>query len=339
VREIERFEFPVPGTRTLAWVGDTLYDVAAGWRSFPLDGSPGGPWWEDYDYGEQFDAVTVSPLGDVIALTTSTGTQGVLLEPDGSVIRELDRYDDQADAYRYPLTLFTLPNGRTGLVHCPNHSGRMDIEDAVTGEPLTLSAEESGADLYCSRLAVSPSGRYLLTAGWVWHPVNCLMVFDLRQALDGTDTLHTTGDVVDVNQFGLPEVAGACFLDDDVVVTTMSDSEADLGYNLGPKAVGRWSCANSEWLWRKELDRTAGDVLPMGDDFLALYQSPRLYSGKTGELLAEWPDLSTGEAECSITWEDHFSGPARVAVDHANHRFAVTDGTTVTVIQLGPTAS
>jgi hypothetical protein len=60
------------------------------------------------------------------------------VRPDGGLIRELGRSYYHADAYRYPLALFTLPDGRTGLVHCPAAYNRLEIEDALTGAPLTL---------------------------------------------------------------------------------------------------------------------------------------------------------------------------------------------------------
>lgn len=62
----------VPDTTTLVRIEDRRYDVAAGWLSIPLDGSPGSSRFSRYGGGE-FDAVTVSPNGDVVALTTSTG--------------------------------------------------------------------------------------------------------------------------------------------------------------------------------------------------------------------------------------------------------------------------
>lgn len=36
--------------------------------------------------------------------------------------------------YGYPVALFTLPDVRTGGVHCPEDYHRLEIEDARTGE-------------------------------------------------------------------------------------------------------------------------------------------------------------------------------------------------------------
>ncbi|WP_410664987.1 hypothetical protein [Amycolatopsis sp. lyj-84] len=320
--------------RTLAWVGGTLYDVAAGWRTIPVDGSSGSR--RSGDYGQRFDAVKVSPRGDVVALLASTGTDGLLLTADGEVIREIGRSDYQADAYRYPLELFTLPDGRTGLVHCPDEYNRLEIEDAVTGEHWGAGDGREPSDFFHSRLAVSSSGRYLLSAGWAWHPVDCVMTFDLRRALTDPGVLDSTDDDHPATRLILPDISGACFIGDDVAISTSSDLEQPTEPDeLAGTMLARWSMTTKEFLWRKQLDHPAGDLVCVAGDIMALYGHPRLYDGNSGELLAEWPELATGHAESSIVWGKSFSGPARIAVDNANRRFAVTDGEDVTIVHLG----
>ncbi len=78
-------------------------------------------------YGPQFDAATISPRGDLVALTATAGTKGLLLGPGGDLVREVDRSYYCAHIYRYPLALGTLPDGRTGIVHCPRDYNRLDI--------------------------------------------------------------------------------------------------------------------------------------------------------------------------------------------------------------------
>jgi hypothetical protein len=222
-------------------------------------------------------------------------------------------------------------------VHCPAEYNRLEIDDAVTGERLTSSENREPADVFHSRLAVSASGRYLLSAGWVWLPWGCVLVYDLHGALAKPENLDTLGDVIDLRGLTQWEVAGACFVEDDIVVSTSAEPEVndpDEPDELAPNMLARWSIAERKFLWRKQLDQTAGDVVSMGDDVLSLYQHPRLYDGKTGELLEEWPDLPTGQADSAIVRDHAFSGPARVAIDHHNRRFAVTDGERVTVVYL-----
>jgi hypothetical protein len=332
VREVRRDQVVVSGARTLVWLGDDLYDVGAGWRSIPFDGSSGTARFSGY--GDTFDAAVVSPNRDVVALLASTGTKGLLLAADGRVIREVNRSFYHAGAYRYPLALFTLPDGRTGVVHCPDQYNRLEIDDAVTGVRLTIADDRIAADVFHSRLAASPSGRYLLSAGWVWHPWGCLMVYDLHRALARPDVLDSHGDVFNLTGLIQAEVSGACFVGDDVVISTSAEpNDPEEPDDLAPTMLARWSPITRQFIWRRTLDLTAGDLVPIAGHVLALNQHPRLYDANNGDLLAEWPDLPTGTADSSITWTRSFTGPARIAIGH--HRFAVTDGGTVTVVHLG----
>ncbi|MGW4248017.1 hypothetical protein [Nocardia sp. NPDC004722] len=334
MREVHRDVIPVRGAKSLVWIGGTLYDTAAGWRSIPLDGSPGssrfGP------YGDQFDAVVVSPRREMVALLASTGTKGLLLSSDGTLIREINRSYYQADMYRYPLALFTLPDGRTGLAHCPDEYNRLEIEVAATGERLTIDAERKPEDFFHSRLAVSPDGRYLMSAGWVWMPVDALAVYDLHRALTEPAELDSTGSILDGRVYGAADVGGACFRDGDVVIATLSGGyRPEPSERLASNMLARWSITGRTFLWRKQLEHPAGDVVGLAGRILSLYEHPRLYDATCGELIAEWPDLATGEVESSIVASDAFSGPARLAIDADHRRFAVTDGERVTVVHLG----
>ena len=92
-----------------------------------------------------------------------------LLLHDGELIRELNRSHQQAGAYDYPIALGALPDGRQILVHCPDAYNVLQIEDAATGERLTAGPREP-RDVFHSRLAISPDGQHLLSAGWYWQP-------------------------------------------------------------------------------------------------------------------------------------------------------------------------
>jgi hypothetical protein len=272
----------------------------------------------------------------MVALLAGTGTKGLLLDADGELIREVDRSFYQADAYRYPLALFTLPDGRTGVVHCPQAYNRLEIEDARTGECLTAASGREPQDFFHSRLAVSRSGRYLLSAGWVWHAWGCVVVFDLYAALAGPRVLDSVeGDLFGMRGVVQAEISGACFVGDDVVVSTSAEpNEPEGPDDLGPNVLARWSMTGQRFLWRRQMAETAGDLLPIGDGVLSLYRHPRLYDAETGLVGEQWPDLDTGEADSSIVWGNVFSGPARVAVDPSGDRFAVTDADRIVVVQL-----
>ncbi|TDP91851.1 hypothetical protein [Labedaea rhizosphaerae] len=330
MQEVKR-ESVAWAARTLAWIEGHLYDVVSGWTPIPL-ADPGKPARIGH-FGDQFDSVSVAPEGDLVALVAGPGTKGLLLDPLGFVEREVNRSYYQAEAYRYPLALFTLPDGQTGVVHCPHDYNRLEIEVAATGECLTV-AEREPDDFFHSRLAVSSSGRYLLSAGWIWQPFDCLAVYDLHRALDEPGTLDdTSGGVVDLERFHSADISGACFVGDDLVVSS-ADEPSDPGEpgNLGKGSLARYSMEERRFTWQVRLPEPAGDLIPLGEHVLAVHKHPRLYDAANGDLLAEWPDLPTGDAITSIVWAETFAGPARVAVDGT--RFAHTDGERVTVVDL-----
>jgi hypothetical protein len=278
-----------------------------------------------------------APAGDVVALVMSTGTKALLLEAGGKVIRELNRSYYCAEAYRYPLALFTLPDGRTGLVHCPEHYNRLEVEVARTGEPLTGGQDRDPGDFFHSRLAVSPGGRLLLSAGWVWHPLSMLEIYDLRRALEQPRALDgAPRDDAWGRAAGVTEISGACFSGQDVIISTSAgEPDTDKPGRLGPCMLARWSTARQQFAWIRQLGQTAGDLLPVRNSILALYQCPRLYDAATGDLQAEWSGLHTGQADSPIVWDEALSGPAAVAVDEPGRRFAVAGQEQITVIQLG----
>lgn len=335
MRTVSQVELVAPKARSLVWHGGALVDVAAGWLRYTLDGAV--PVRRYSPYGHGFDAAVPAPAGDVVALVTSTGTKALLLEAGGKVIRELNRSYYCAEAYRYPLALFTLPDGRTGLVHCPEHYNRLEIEVARTGELLTGSQARDPGDFFHSRLAVSPDGRFLLSAGWVWHPLSMLEIYDLPRALEQPGALDgMPRNAPWTREAGVTEISGACFSGPDVVVSTSAEvPDTDEPGQLGPCMLARWSTARQQFAWIRQLGETAGDLLPVGDSILALYQCPRLYAAATGELQAEWTGLHTGQADSSIVGDKAFSGPARVAVDEPGQRFAVAGEDRINVIQLG----
>ncbi len=231
-------EYPAKSPRSLLWLGGHLYDVSRGWRR--VDGT------DERDvnwapFGE-FDSALVSPSGDLAALVDTDGTKALLLEPRGHVVRELNRSWYCADAYRYPLALFTLPDGRTGVVHCPEHYNQIEIEVAATGER-----------------------------------------------------------------------------------------------GLGPLTMGRWSVAEERYLWTRSAPDDLGDLVPIDGGFLALNGHPRLFNGLTGELVAEWPDLTIPATQGSLLLQGRVQGGSgAVAVDATAGRFAVIQDDRVVVVDCGP---
>ena len=139
---------------SLLWMQGDLYDVAQGWRRVGGTQESGVQW---AAFGN-FDIAARSPREDLGSLVDSDGTKALLLEPGGRVVRELNRSWYCASAYRFPLVLLTLPSGETGVAYCPDNYSQIEIEVARTGERLTAHGKRQPADVFHSRLQVSPDG-------------------------------------------------------------------------------------------------------------------------------------------------------------------------------------
>jgi hypothetical protein len=197
-----------------------LVDWISGGRAFALDGT------ERRGVGHygyyRFDAATASPDGRFAVIYERLGTKGLLLH-NGKVLRELNRSFYHADAYEYPVALFDGPDGRLLLAHCPEDYCRIELEEAETGRALTACTERMPGDFFHSRLAASPCGKRLLSAGWVWHPWGAVVCFDIALALtdphhlDRIDHLPYSGGVC------LAEERSACWLNDDRIAVAASD--------------------------------------------------------------------------------------------------------------------
>lgn len=282
--------------RSLVWDGDDLLDPVGGWRRWSPDGTEHRR--DRRGYGRSYDRAVTSPSGRWTVVYGERGTRGLLL--DGRrVVRELPRDDYRAESYDYPVGLGALSDGREVLVHCPEDYNRLQIEDVATSERLAAAPDEPGANPFHSRLTVSPGGRWLMSAGWVWSPAGICGVYDLDRALTDPSVLDghgllTYGPLID------SETDSACWLDGDRLALATGDiggepeedGSVDEDRELGPHQLGVWSCATSKWLYRHDLPGPIGTILGCGEAVLALYGHPRLFDIRTGDLVAQWPELA-----------------------------------------------
>jgi hypothetical protein len=314
---------------SLVWDGDDLVDVVGGWRRWDAAGTetPGKVSW-----AYPFDQVTVSASGRFHVIYAERGTKALVLD-NGQIVRELNRSFYHAPDYDYPVALGRLPDGREILAHCPDQYNLLEIEELESGRRLT-GGERTPVDVFHSRLAVSPDGRHLLMAGWLWHPYGVGWVFDLQQALLDPCVLDGRGivplyDAVDA------EVAAACWLDDDRVVMAASTEEPLEGEGseaLSPGQLGVWSIAAGAWQHRTTLTHPAGTMIACGDQIITLHRHPRLIDLSTGAVKAEWPDVTVGTKSDSYG-VTHLPTPV-ATLDRDQRRLAVAQPDHIAVIHL-----
>jgi len=315
--------------RLVDWLdGGASYDLATGSRHSGLLPA---------DHG--FD--TASTAGPVVALVQRFGTAGLLLARDtGRVLRPITRDAYQADAFAFPICLWPGPDGRTLLAHCPEAHNRIEIDDAVTGERLTTGDRRHLADVFHSRLAASPGGGRLLSAGWCWHPWDVVLHFDVQAALaDPTVLDDLRGATPQSRHVCLAEEGSACWLGDDLLLLGGTDEPEDPDeaaehpeQRLRPRGLAVYDLVAEQVTSSVELDHAPGDLVPMGQGrVLTLDEHPRLYEIETGTLLGEWPDLCTDRPPSSI---QRGRLPPPFAADPDGRRFAVAAGDTITVVAL-----
>jgi hypothetical protein len=206
------------GVRSLAWADDALIDWCAGGAMYLLDGTSCD---RAVNYAFPFDAVTTSRDGLYAVIYQRLGTKGLVLR-QGKVLREINRSFYHASVYEYPVIFAKLPDGREALVHCPERYNELRIEDAETGVELTPPASRKPADFFQSRLSTSGNGRWLASAGWIWHPFESVAVFDLHTAINNAAVLDPLSTILN----RAVEIHSASFLNDEqLLLWSAADAE------------------------------------------------------------------------------------------------------------------
>lgn len=337
--EERRTRIEAPGVRSLVWCGDELVDWVRGGDAWALDGAfrPARRGW---GY-ERFDAA----IGwrEWAVVYERCGTAALLLR-DGAIARELHRIPYHADAYEYPVCLGAGPAGQALLVHCPDAYNRIDIDDLVSGERLTAGAARTPADFFHSRLAISPGGVRLVSAGWVWHPWDAVLWFDLAAALvDPTSLDRLDGSPELSRNVCLAEESGAVWLDDRRLLVVGSAEAEDPeeaaetdrehpGPRLRPCGLAVYDLVARDYAAAAAGARPLGTVMPLGTGHLvAFHEHPRLIAIDSCEVVREWPDLASGTQVSSILWGRALPP---LALDPSRGRFAVADDEAIHVVEI-----
>lgn len=325
-----------PSPQSLCWHGDELVDWVAGGARYTLDGkeTPSGML-----LGYRFDSAVESPDGRFVVVYEALGTAGLLLK-DGRILRELHRSSYHADSFEYPVALTTLPSGRTLLAHCPDEYCKLELEDADTGQRLTERANDP-VDFFHSRLQFSRDGRYLVSAGWLWHPLDAVWLVDVQRAIEDPSSLDRN-DLPDFVEWGV-EISAAVFGERDTLLVTSRDEFPDeLSDALkGPPSsaggppgarISRYSIGDRRMVQTAPLSEPLGTLMDAGPHAVGFYGSPKLIDLGTGEVVARWPELSSGEQVSSIRTGARVLPP--LALDPVRRRFALGTPAGIQVVQL-----
>lgn len=328
--ELTSQHLPAPGVRSLEWRGEASVDWLEGGREYRLNGTIIEGSFKQY---LTFDWVISSPDGQYQVVMNRTGRHAFLLK-NGQSLRELKRAEYQADAYEYPIAFSRLPSGRMGLLHCPDRYNQLVVEEVESGLPLA-PYDGLSDDYFLSRLNPTDDGRYLVTAGWFWHPWETVQVYDLAEGLDHPEHLHRVW-----NGQGPPltgEPSGVAILGGHQLAIATSAEEPfedePAPEDLVAKMLGVFDLDSKSWISRVPLTEELGILHRFGPWLLSLYDHPKLVVPETGEVVQRWPELKSGTQKGSIIWP-YCSPP--IAIDEQNLRFALAAENFIQVIQVQP---
>lgn len=322
-------KLPAAGVRSLVWDGAALVDWVAGGCRYLLDGTfvP-----RSVRYAYPFDSAVSLP-GSSYAAIYATGQTKALILRDGEVHREVNRSYYQADVYQYPICMFRTESGRELLAHCPDDYCCLQIEDLATGEVLTKSEARKPDDIFHSRLIASPDGRYLVSAGWVWHPMDDVHLYSVEEALH--DPRHLDGAGLGIEAWA--EESSAAFLPDGRLVVALYGIESDDGESTsqGITELRVFETSHPQAPTVVSTPGRLGTIVSVDNNHvMALYDHPRLIDLRTGEMVQSWPHVASGNRTSSI-FGASTATPA-MAFDPVGQRYAFAGASVITVIQFLP---
>lgn len=313
---------------SLDWIGDRLID----WTSDRVYFDPNneGKYLNKYNFGDRFDGIKSINKGEYVVIYEKLGTKGLILK-NGKLLREINRSYYSSSAYEYPVEIFKGPMNTILLAHCPDNCNRIEIEEIETGECLTKSSKRKPLDIFHSRFEVSPNGKFLISAGWVWHPFDVLTVFDIQKAISEPATLdsHLLGPNVS------SEVSCARFMKDSriLISTTKEEPTFDEDENtLLPNYVGIYNieldCIETMW----EQSAPIGNIFPINKDVAwDLFGYPKIVDLQSGQVIESIDKINSGKQNSSII--HHHDVLPKTAVSQDGTKLAVSNDNKVEILE------
>lgn len=326
---IEKSRYKIPlnqiQLKSLAWVGDDLVDYAGGITTFHLDGNKTLP---KYTFGSLFDNAIVTSDGIYAVIYQTLGTKALLLK-NGKLLRELNRSYYCAEVFEYPITFLTVGE-KVCIAHCPDKYNIIEVEEIETGIRLT-GKEKSEFDFFQSRLQISPNQKKLLSAGWIWHPIDSIEIYNFSESITNPQILDTRWEN-SIEGLDIWEINNAVFIDDEKILLSgignLKDEDENeeislVVYDLEKKVI----------LSQTKINEPTGLLMPLNEIFaVGFYKHPKIFDLQSGKIIKTWTDIPTDERNSSILW--HLDNFAKIAIDVENKRFAVGTENTIEVIDL-----
>ncbi|MES1226919.1 MAG: hypothetical protein ABUT20_66205 [Bacteroidota bacterium] len=312
--------------QTICWMGNSIIDWASAGKRY----TPGGQVDELFKYTFGFgDSAITSSDGQYAFIYQKLGTKGLLLK-NGEILREINRSYYCADAYEYPAAFFTIGN-RTFLIHCPFKYCRLDFEDVETGEIITSSPDRNPSDFFHSRLEISPTGKYLMSKGWFWHPWDDIKLFNIEQCIQTPALLDQSEIYPNVGT----EICTAGFITDNKVLLGSSDEPAindNLLENLPPKHIAIWDIELNQISKPVKPEIEFGNLFVINEKYTwDIFQFPKIIDLETGEVTDQDKSFNSGLQNSSII--HHVDELPKVAFNQQTKKLAITNGDNIEILE------
>jgi hypothetical protein len=222
------------------------------------------------------------------------------------------------------VAIFKWKTGQIVIAHCPNKYCRIEIEEIETGHPLT-SRETTSADIFHSQLQVSPNGRWLISAGWVWQPFEIVSLYDLEAVARKPEVLDDPWNACPEGGWG-DDIKTAAFINGDRVLLAgdNEDTEYTPLFHVYDLEAGKF-------VSKIQLADTPGLLMPVGDCVIGFWEHPKLIEISSGKIVQRWEDIDSGHRNGSFINKEDPHVP--IAMDPFNKRFAVGSSDRITVIE------
>lgn len=221
------------------------------------------------------------------------------------------------------------PEGNAIVIHCPESYDTLVCEDAESGAKLG-ECKPPRLD-FLSRFAVSPDHRYVLEAGWLWHPVGLAWFCDIAALLSRVSSISGT------SLTDRCETESAAFLGSDRIIVTTTDEvmNEEAVSSPGPRTLAVWSIPESRWQSVVPIDGPLGTLMPWKKWVISFFDHPKALDLETGQVLHRWNHIQSGRDSGSYCAHSH--QPPVMALDPIGGRFAVQKPGGITIVRLAET--
>jgi hypothetical protein len=168
----------------------------------------------------------------------------------------------------------------------------------------------------------------LVSAGWLWHPVDEVRTYDIAAALGDPALLDGAG----MGGSAWAEDCSAAFLPDGRLAVSLTGVEDDDGEISDATELRLFQPGSGGPASKLDLAEKTGTMMAIGTGhLLTLHTFPRLINIATGVAEQQWPHIHSGLQTSSIL--AGIPRPPTMAIDPTGQRCAIADASGITILQ------